>query len=395
MKRWPVEQAVLREQPLGVEAAREPGVVVGALGRAVRRAGDRVDDDTRSRRCRSTPSIGATCASRQSAARPADSHQCTAAIAKPSFTQLAGYQGSRPPTLPRSHAPSARGEQHGDVEAVETAGGQEARARVLDRRLHAGVVPDLAAGRRRPCTGTAARASTATAPGQAIRISRQGIGRLPVQSRHTSVPRAERQSPMKVYGNVLEMIGRTPMLELRQLDTGPCQPLPQARAAESGGLDQGPHRALDDRGSGAPRRPEARRHDHRGDRRQHRARPRARRAAERLPRRAGASGQDEPGEDLQPARHGRGGRAHALRRREGPPGVLPGPRHAPRARARLLPRQPVRQPRQPESAPHHDRPGNPRADGRAPRRHRRRHRLERHHQPGSRSSSASACRPSR
>jgi cystathionine beta-synthase len=28
---------------------------------------------------------------------------------------------------------------------------------------------------------------------------------------------------MKVYRNVLEMIGRTPMLELRQLDTGPCR----------------------------------------------------------------------------------------------------------------------------------------------------------------------------
>jgi cystathionine beta-synthase len=28
---------------------------------------------------------------------------------------------------------------------------------------------------------------------------------------------------MKVYRNVLEMIGRTPMLELRQMDTGPCQ----------------------------------------------------------------------------------------------------------------------------------------------------------------------------
>ena len=28
---------------------------------------------------------------------------------------------------------------------------------------------------------------------------------------------------MKVYGNVLEMIGRTPMLELRKLDTGPCR----------------------------------------------------------------------------------------------------------------------------------------------------------------------------
>jgi cystathionine beta-synthase len=28
---------------------------------------------------------------------------------------------------------------------------------------------------------------------------------------------------MKVFGNVLEMIGRTPMLELRQLDAGPCR----------------------------------------------------------------------------------------------------------------------------------------------------------------------------
>jgi cystathionine beta-synthase len=28
---------------------------------------------------------------------------------------------------------------------------------------------------------------------------------------------------MKVYGNVLEMIGKTPMLELRRLDTGPCR----------------------------------------------------------------------------------------------------------------------------------------------------------------------------
>jgi cystathionine beta-synthase len=28
---------------------------------------------------------------------------------------------------------------------------------------------------------------------------------------------------MQVYGNVLEMIGRTPMLELRKLDTGPCR----------------------------------------------------------------------------------------------------------------------------------------------------------------------------
>ncbi|MGH8320630.1 MAG: cystathionine beta-lyase, partial [Gammaproteobacteria bacterium] len=28
---------------------------------------------------------------------------------------------------------------------------------------------------------------------------------------------------MKVYSNVLEMVGRTPMLELKRLDTGPCR----------------------------------------------------------------------------------------------------------------------------------------------------------------------------
>lgn len=37
-------------------------------------------------------------------------------------------------------------------------------------------------------------------------------------------PAASGPSPMgAVYGNVLEMIGRTPMLELRKLDTGPCR----------------------------------------------------------------------------------------------------------------------------------------------------------------------------
>ena len=200
---------------------------------------------------------------------------------------------------------------------------------------------------------------------------------------------------MKVYGNVLEMIGRTPMLELQAARHRAVPALPQARAAESRRLDQGPHRALDDRGSGAPRRPEAGRHAHRGDRRQHRARPRAGRAAERLPRGAGAAGQDEPGEDLQPARHGRGGRAHALRRREGPSGVLPGPRRAPRARARLLPHQPVRQSRQPESAPHDDRPGNPRADGRDASTPSSSASARAARSPASRSSSGDACRRSR
>ena len=28
---------------------------------------------------------------------------------------------------------------------------------------------------------------------------------------------------MKVYDNVLDMVGRTPMLEVRNIDTGPCR----------------------------------------------------------------------------------------------------------------------------------------------------------------------------
>ena len=28
---------------------------------------------------------------------------------------------------------------------------------------------------------------------------------------------------MKLYSNILEMVGRTPMLEVKRLDTGPCQ----------------------------------------------------------------------------------------------------------------------------------------------------------------------------
>ena len=122
--------------------------------------------------------------------------------------------------------------------------------------------------------------------------------------------------------------------------------VPQARADESGRLDQGPHRRLDDRGGGTARDDPPRRHAGRGDRRQHRHRSRARRGAEGLQTNPGATRQDEPGEDLQSARDGCRGRADALRRLARSPGVLPGCRRADRARARCLLRQPVRQSRQ-------------------------------------------------
>ena len=50
--------------------------------------------------------IGRTYSSRHSGAFPCAAHQCTAPTRKASFTQLAGYASSSPPTLPRSQRPS-------------------------------------------------------------------------------------------------------------------------------------------------------------------------------------------------------------------------------------------------------------------------------------------------
>ena len=105
---------------------------------------------------------------------------------------------------------------------------------------------------------------------------------------------------------------------------GALPAVPQARRRQSRRLDQGPAGAVDDRGGGTRRAARARRDDRRGDRRQHRPRPRAGRRGQGLPARSRHSRQDEPGEDLSPEGDGRRGRADALRRRQGPSGLLPG-----------------------------------------------------------------------
>ena len=49
-------------------------------------------------------------------------------------------------------------------------------------------------------------------------------------------------------GSALDLIGKTPMVELTEFDTGPCRLFVKLESAESRRLDQGPHRPLDDRG---------------------------------------------------------------------------------------------------------------------------------------------------
>ena len=130
---------------------------------------------------------------------------------------------------------------------------------------------------------------------------------------------------------LLPLIGRTPLVELHQARHGPVRAVGQAREPEPRRLDQGPHRPRHDRGRRARRAARAGRDDRRGDRGQHGPRARAGGGAQGLPAAAGHPRQDEPGEDLPPARARRRGAADALRRRQGPPRVLPGPRGAPRA----------------------------------------------------------------
>ena len=111
----------------------------------------------------------------------------------------------------------------------------------------------------------------------------------------------------------------------------PVRAVPEARIAEPRRLDQGPHRPVDDRGRRARRPPQARRHRGRSDRRQHRPRPGAGGARQGLPRRPGRARQDVDREGAAPEGARRRGAHHALRRRQGPSRVLPGPGRAARA----------------------------------------------------------------
>ena len=73
-------------------------------------------------------------------------------------------------------------------------------------------------------------------------------------ARHAFAYDSRDMSSDRPYSNVLEMIGNTPLMAVRRIDTGPCRAVPQAREPESGRLDQGPRRAVSDRGRRARRR---------------------------------------------------------------------------------------------------------------------------------------------
>ncbi len=48
-------------------------------------------------------------------------------------------------------------------------------------------------------------------------------------------------------GSLLDLIGKTPMVEVTRIDTGQCRLFLKLESAEPGRVDQGPHRAVDDR----------------------------------------------------------------------------------------------------------------------------------------------------
>ena len=128
-------------------------------------------------------------------------------------------------------------------------------------------------------------------------------------------------------------------------------------------------------------RAQARRHDRRGDERQHRRLARAPRRGARLQVHLRDARQDEPGEDLEPARVRRQGRRlpHG-RRRRGSALLLQGLAPHRRRDAQLVLREPVPQPREPRGALPLERARDLEADEGRLRRLRRRHGNGRHHQ---------------
>ena len=182
-------------------------------------------------------------------------------------------------------------------------------------------------------------------------------------------------------GSVLDLIGKTPMVEVRNFDTGPCRLFVKLESANPGGSIKDRIARLDDRGGGgrwsAASAGGTLVEATAGNTGLGLAQVGA---AEGLQAAAGGAGQDGAREDPAPARHGRRRAHHPLRRRQGPSGVLPGSGRArwrPAIPARLL-HQPVREPGQSAGARDHHRPRGLRADGRRRRRGGGRRRLRRH-----------------
>ena len=155
-----------------------------------------------------------------------------------------------------------------------------------------------------------------------VRPGDQGVFGMTALSRKNEPEPATRLRPP--YASVLDLIGETPIVELTQIRHRPLPPVHQAREPEPRRLDQGSHRAVDDRRCRALRAADAGRHHRRGDRRQHRARPGAGRHPQGLQHRAGRARQDVAREDPASARARRRGPHDPLGRRQGPSRILPG-----------------------------------------------------------------------
>ena len=98
-------------------------------------------------------------------------------------------------------------------------------------------------------------AAPATMPAIVQDHGDQGVFGMTALSRKNEPEPASRLRPP--YASVLDLIGQTPMVELTKFDTGTLPAVHQARKPEPRRLDQGPHRAVDDRGGRARRAAEA------------------------------------------------------------------------------------------------------------------------------------------
>ena len=124
---------------------------------------------------------------------------------------------------------------------------------------------------------------------------------------------------LPTYGNVLEMIGNTPLMAVRRIDTGPCRLFLKLESANPGGSIKDRIGLYHDRGRRARRVLKPGGTAHRGHRRQHRAGPGAGRGAEGLQPAAGDPRQDGQEKIFHLRGHGRRGADDPLRRRQGPP----------------------------------------------------------------------------
>ena len=177
--------------------------------------------------------------------------------------------------------------------------------------------------------------------------------------------------------NILATIGNTPHIRINRL-FGDAAVWIKSERSNPGRVDQGPHRAVDDRGRRKARPSQARRHHRRADLGQHRHRPGDGGRRQGLQAGAGDARQHEHRAPPPDAGLRRQLRADAARK--GHEGLDRARRGDRRRHARRLDAAAVREPGQHRGARAHHRQGNPgrfpRGPGRAD--HRRRHRWPHH-----------------